>query len=422
MSPGPTRATLDNGLTVVFEEHGGAEVAAVQLWVRTGARDEADPESGLSHFIEHLLFKGTATRGPGVIDQTISDLGGEMNAATAQDFTYYHAVLPARHVETAIDVLADAAMHAVFEPEELERERRVVLEEIRRAEDSPSACLWRLLAATHFADHVYARPVLGPAEVIRSASRDTIVGLYRRRYQPGASTLVVTGPVPGERVLAQAAKALGAWEAHAAAAVGGGPAPGPAVTRRARRARPYHQTYLGLAWRGPTPPDGDVHALDLAAAVLGGGRSSRLYQALRERLGLVSSIGAAFYVQRDAGTMSVTARTGDGDVDAIERAVLAEVGRLSVEPVDATELARARTAVEAAHVFGRETAEGVAYAYGLAETVWSLDFELAYVQEVRRVTAERVREAARRHLDPVRFSLAALGPVAPGAPGQEPDA
>ena len=169
--PKPERTRLDNGLTVVLQPHDAADVAAVQLWIRAGARDERPDEAGLSHFIEHLLFKGTPSRGPGVIDETISGLGGEMNAATSQDWTYFHVVLPATRLDTALDVLADAAEHAAFDPVELERERHVVLEEIHRAEDTPTSALWRLLSRRHYGVHAYGRPVLGTLESIEGMPR-----------------------------------------------------------------------------------------------------------------------------------------------------------------------------------------------------------------------------------------------------------
>jgi zinc protease len=146
--------------------------------------------------------------------------------------------------------------------------------------------------------------------------------------------------------------------------------------------------------------------------VLGQGRASRLYQGLRERLGLVSSVSGSFYLQHDAGTVAVTARTTPGQRRAVEEAVLAEVVRLRESLVDPAELERALTAIEAGRAFGRETAEGAGYAYGAAETVWTLDFELGYLDAARRVTREAIREAARRHLDPDRFTVASLGPAA----------
>ncbi len=406
----PARHRLDNGVTVILKDHQAADVAAVQLWMRVGARNETDAESGFSHFIEHLLFKGTPTRGPGVIDRTISGLGGEINAATSHDFTYYHIVLPARHLDTALDVAADAAMHASFDPGELERERLVVLEEIRRSQDSPGSYLFRFLARHHFAGHPYGRPVLGTPESIRAADRQAIVAYYRRHYVPRSAVLVVVGNADRTRALARIRAAFGAWEAGPAPAAAGQAPPELGSVRRVEEPRPLQQAYLGVSWRGPTVPQADVYAVDLLTSILGRGRASRLNQTLKESRGLVSSIGASFYPQRDAGTITVTARTTAAQRHAVEAALLEEIERLRTSLVSEAEHARALTAVEAGYAFGHETAEGLAYAYGLAESVWTLDFELTYLEEVRKVTREQIREAARRYLPPDRFTMAALAP------------
>jgi zinc protease len=410
----PERARLENGLTVVLQPHDGAEVAAVQLWVRAGARDEGPDEAGLSHFIEHLLFKGTPSRGPGVIDETISGMGGEMNAATSQDWTYFHVVLPAARLVTALDVLADAAQHALFDPVEVERERHVVLEEIRRAEDTPSAALWRVLARRHYGEHAYGRPVLGSAESIGGVPGGAIVDYYRRFYVPNNATVVVSGSVPAAECLDAVRGAFGAWT----------PRPLPPRPRRApesldaprrvEESRTLHQTYLGLAWSAPVPPDGDVYALDLVTAVLGQGRASRLVQSVRERLGLVSGIGSSFYLQHDSGMIAVMARSSTARYREVEAAVLAEVERLGRDLVSEEEHARAMTAIEAEHAFGRETAEGAAYALGMADAVWTLEFEMGYLDAVRGVTRDAMREAVRRHLRPDRFTGAAIGGADPG--------
>jgi zinc protease len=412
--PRPERVRLDNGLTLVLQEHDAADVAAVQLWVRAGARDEQPEEAGLSHFLEHLLFKGTPTRGPGEIDEAISAVGGEMNAATSQDWTYFHVVLPAAHLDTALDVLGDAARHAALDPAEVERERHVVLEEIRRAEDTPSAALWRVLSRTHFGDHAYGRPVLGSLDSIGAVPRDAIARYFRRLYTPGNATVVVAGSVPPARTLEAVQAAFGGWEPGPASARRRVGPPALDAVRRIEEPRALHQTYVGLAWRAPVPPDPDVYALDLLTTVLGHGRGSRLVQALRERLGLVSSVGASAYVQHDAGTVVVTARTTTAAYAEIEAAVLEELARVRDELVTEEELARAVTAVEAEHAFGRETAEGAAYALGTADVVWSLEYELGYVDAIRRVTREAIRDAGRRHLGE-RFSGVAMGPA--GADG-----
>jgi zinc protease len=414
LHPTPERVRLPNGLTAVLQRHDAAAVAAVQLWVRAGARDERPDEAGLSHFIEHLLFKGTPTRGPGVIDETISGLGGEMNAATSQDWTYFHVVLPAARLETALDILADAAQHAAFDPVEVERERHVVLEEIRRAEDTPTAALWRVLSRGHFGDHAYGRPVLGTAASIAGVPHQTILDYFRRSYVPNNSTVVIAGSMPVAESLDAVTRAFGGWApSPLPARPRRSPAP-PGAPRRVRESKALHQTYLGLAWSGAIPPDPDVYALDLATTVLGQGRSSRLTQSLRERLGLVSGIGSSFYLQHDSGTIAVTARTTTARYPEIEAAVLAEIARLSEELVSEEEIARALTAVEAEHAFSGETAEGSAYTLGTADTVWTLEFELGYVDAVRRVTREGIREAARRHLRSDRFTGAVIGPEAAG--------
>lgn len=406
----PQRVRLPNGLTVILKEHRAADVAAVQLWVRVGARNETDAESGLSHFIEHLLFKGTPTRGPGMIDRTISGVGGEINAATSQDFTYYRIVVPVRHLETALDVAADAAMNAAIAPAEIERERLVVLEEIRRAHDSPGGYLWRFLARHHFAGHPYGRPVLGTPESIRAARREQIVEYYRRHYVPNNAAVVVVGNVLPDRVLAHVGKGFAGWAPRPVPEPALPTSPDLAAIRRVEEPRPLQQVYLGVAWRGPVVPEADVYAVDLLASILGRGRTSRLNQALKEERGLVSSVGASFSAQRDAGVITVTARTTPARRQEVEGALLAEVERLRTTLVSETELARALTAVEAGYAFGQETAEGLAYAYGLAETVWTLEFELGYLDAVRRVTREQIREAARRYLTPDRYTAAALLP------------
>jgi zinc protease len=408
--PRPQRTRLDNGLTIIVREHVAADVAAVQLWFGVGARDEAEDEAGLSHFIEHLLFKGTPTRAPGEIDRAISALGGEMNAATSQDFTYYHVVLPARHLETALDVVVDAARNAVFDADELERERLVVLEEIRRSRDNPSGYLWRVLTHHHFAGHPYGKDVLGTPESIGGAPRARILDYYRRHYAPGNATVVVIGHLDPAQTLARVREVFGGWTPVPLAPRARVAPPGLTAVERVEEPRPLQQAYVGVAWRGPATPGPDMYAADLLASILGRGRTSRLHQALKEQRGLVSTVGASYWVQREAGTIAVTARTDAGRAREVEGALLEELEQIRRAPVSETELARALTAVEAGYAFGHETAEGVAYSYGLAELTWTLEFELGYLEEIRKVTREQIQEAAARYLVTDRFTVAILAP------------
>src|SRR5262249_3507734 len=197
----------------------------------------------------------------GVMIATVAGIGGGMNTVTTQDWTSFRVVLPARRLATALDVLADAAQHAVFDPIEVERERHVVLEEIRRAEDTPSAALWRVLAREHFGEHAYGRPVLGSTESISGGPREKIGDYYRRSYVPNNTTVVVAGSMPASRSLDAVRQAFSGW---APGALPARPrlAPGAVdAPRRVEASKALHQTYLGLAWAGPIPPDPDVYAL-----------------------------------------------------------------------------------------------------------------------------------------------------------------
>jgi predicted Zn-dependent peptidase len=244
-------------------------------------------------------------------------------------------------------------------------------------------------------------------------SREAIVDYYRRLYVPNNAAVVVSGSIPASRSLDAVRAAFGDWAPRPVPPRPRRPPEPLGAARRVEETRALHQTYLGLAWAAPIPPDADVYALDLVASVLGQGRSSRLVQAVRERLGLVSGIGMSFYLQHDSGLLAVTARTSTARYPEIEAAVLTEIERMREELVTEDEFARALTTVEAEHAFSRETAEGAAYSLGNADAVWTLEFELGYLDAVRRVTREAMREAARRHLRPDRFTGAAIG----GAPG-----
>jgi zinc protease len=301
-------------------------------------------------------------------------------------------------------------MNALFDPAELERERQVVLEEIRRSRDNPGGYLWRIMTREHFAGHPYGLDVLGTPESIGGAPRERVVDYYRSHYAPSNATVVVAGNVDPADALAQVQKAFGSWERRPVAQRPLVVAPPLGEVRRAEESRALQQMYQGMAWRAPIVPDPDVYAADLLSSVLGRGRTSRLYQQVKERRGLVSTIGASFYIQREAGTLTVTARSTAADPAAVEAAVLEETARLRGELVEEGELARALTGVEAGYAFGHETAEGLAYSYGQAETVWTLEFELGYLDAVRQVTRERVRDAAARYLAPDRFTAALLRP------------
>jgi len=409
---GPVRHVLPNGIPLIVQEHRASDVVAVQLWVRAGGRDEAAAELGLAHYLEHMLFKGTATRPPGFVEREVEGVGGRINAGTSWDYTFYHTVLPAKQVVPAIEMMADVGVNASLEEGLLEAEKQVVLEEMRLNDDSPRRFLVRQLFANAYDGHPYGRPVIGRAELITALSRDTLVSFYRRHYVPEMFTLVVVGAVNPDEVLRVARTTFGVLPRSGARRL---PSPAPTAPRAVRleEVRPGGQAHLGMAWQAPRLDHADTPALDLLMSILGRTKASRLVASLRERQGLVSSITSGLNAMEGAGLIMVTAQLEPEQLARAEAEIIGEIRRVRDGGVTATELKRAITAAEVDHEFARETAEGRARAWGQAETTWRLEEELVYVDRIRSVTRAQVQAAARRYLDPDRYVRVALVPPKP---------
>ena len=388
---GPSREVLANGLRLIIQEHPASDVVALHLWV--------------GHFAEHMLFKGTERRAPGFVDREIESVGGRTNAGTSWDYTFYYILLPASQTTKGIEILSDMAFNSAFDERELAREREVVFEEIRLGEDNPRSYLGRRLYELTFRGEAYGHPVLGDREVLRVASRETLRGFYARHYAPDNMTLVVVGAVRPDEIRAAVARTFATASARGYRRATP-PAPRPlGESNREMRPRPERQASIGLTWLAPRLGERDMFATDLLAHILGGSHSSRLNQILRERLRLVTSVRAGYSALQGAGVLSVTALCEPSDVEEVEATVLAEVKRIQDEGVSQAERDRAVTAAESQHAFAIETAEGRAYAYGFAETLWTLEGELRYLEGIRAVTPEQIRAAARRYLSAANARL-----------------
>ena len=296
--------------------------------------------------------------------------------------------------------------NSVFDPRELAREREVVYEEIRLGEDNLRNFLGRRLFNLTFRGETYGYPVLGERETLAASSQETLRGYYKRHYVPENMTLVVVGAVQPEAIRAVVNRVFAGVPAQGYRRATP-PAPRPLdATYREERPRPERQASLGLGWLAPPLGARDMFATDLLAHILGGSQTSRLNQALRERQRLVTSVRASYSALQSAGMLGVSALFEPEDLEKVESAVLAEIKRIQDEGVTQAERDRAVTAAESRHVFSIETAEGRAYAYGMAETLWTLQAELRYLEGIRAVTREEIQAAARRYLGAERSRLA----------------
>jgi len=393
----PVREILQNGVVLIAQEHRASDVVALQLWVRVGGRDESPDELGLSHYLEHMLFKGTPTRPPGSIDALIEGLGGTSNAFTSYDYTHYDVVLPGGRLRAGMELLADIGVNAAFVPDELESEKKVVFEEMNLVEDDPEKFLNRRLTELAYAPHPYGRPILGTRELIQALTRERLAAYYTKRYVPRNMVLVVVGAVTPAEARAAARETFG--RLRGAEPARPAPPPPPAVdrSRRVEVPRDEKQAYLGLAWRAAATADEDIYPVDLLTYILGDSPSSRLNQTVRERLRLVSAIEASYVASEQGGIVKVTARLEPANLEKAEAAILDVIRRVRAEGVTEAERQRAIITAESSYAFDIETAEGLAKSYGQAETTWTLENELAYLDRLRQISAAQIQAVARKY-------------------------
>jgi zinc protease len=405
------RTTLDNGLKVVLLEDHSAPVVALNVWVRVGSADERPPEGGMAHVFEHMLFKGTDTRALGEIATTVEAAGGNINAFTSFDMTVYHITMASRDAAVGIEVLADAVQHSTFDPGELAKEKEVVLEEIRRGEDSPHRELSQSLFDLAYETHPYRRPVIGTAELVKSFSREQLLDFFHRWYVPNNMTFVAVGDIDPEAVLKQIREAFADARprkdlAHPRAAEPEQEAPGAAIVRR-----DFEQTLMGLAYPIAAFRDEDTTYLDLLAMVLGSGDSSRLYRNVKDRYEFVHTISATAYTPLDPGLFLVDVALEPDGIETALTAIAKEIQHMRDSGPSEVELERARVNLLANQIYEKETMQGQARKMGYYETLsGGLEEEEAYLERARRATPADLKKVAQRYLAPQRANVVALLP------------
>lgn len=397
----PTRHRLDNGLTLLHEHQGAAHVVAWQIWVNVGGADETPEEAGLAHLHEHMLFKGTERRGPGEIARDIEAHGGEVNAWTSWDNTVYHTVMASQFAREGLDVLADAVRFPRFDPQELARECEVVVEEIKRAEDTPARRASRDLFRESYQVHPYRLPVLGTPESVRATTRERILAFYRKHYTPEAMTLVAVGDVPLESVRAWAEQLLGGdWERQRAPSRHRAVEPPRAGRRVHLVPDEAKEAWLNVSFAIPGANHEDVPALDVLAMLAGQGETSRLFRQVKRGGRLVNEISAYAYTPVDPGLFGVGMTLPGEKMRPALTESLRTLAQLVAAPPSEEELATIKALVESEAVYARETVQGLARKLGHYETsLGGYEAEERYHARVAALTPEAIREVARRYVD-----------------------
>jgi predicted Zn-dependent peptidase len=393
----------------------GVRSAAVGVFVQVGSRDEAAQLNGASHFLEHLLFKGTPTRSAMDISAALDEVGGEFNAYTAREYTCYHARVLDEDLPTALDVLGDMVTSSLITGEDVEAEREVILDEIAMHDDDPDDVVHNLFAATAWAGSPLARPIAGTADSIKALTRAQISGYYKRRYRPEVMTLAVAGNVDHADVVRRARRAFGRngfLDRDVKPAE-------PRVTARPRAfhpgevsaTRPFEQVNVVLGVQGLTRSDPRRYTLGVLNAALGGGSSSRLFQEVRERRGLAYSVYSFGLGYSDAGMVGVAAGSLPGKADELLSVVRSELVRVAESGLEDDEVARGKGQVRGGMVLGLEDSGSRMTRLGESELFQKRLRPVDEVLElIEAVTAEDVHTLA-RELFTRPQTLAHVGPA-----------
>ncbi len=408
------KKTLDNGLTLLLKDVPGSKVATVQVWVKAGSIYEEPHEAGITHLIEHMIFKGTETLGPGELAGVIEENGGRINAYTSYEYTVYHATLSARHWATAMDVLTDALLHSVFDEEELEREKLVILEEIRMRNDRPAIKLYEQLMDTAYKKHSYRLPIIGTVESVSSFSRDDIKNYMAKHYRPDNFAVVVVGDLRFKPVLAQVEKLFGAMPREEMAEADLPVEPVQNSARVFSLEDDIKQSHMALAFPIPSFSDDDTPVIDVISDILGKGETSRLYNQLRNEKGLVYKIHTSAFTPKYSGLFEVSASLDGKKIAAALEAALEEIFKLKYVLVEDDELERVKVNLESDFIFNLERVEGQARILGSFEFLTGDPREDEYLEKVRAVSREDIQRVAQRYFSGRKITAGALAPKGNG--------
>jgi zinc protease len=419
---GTAERVLDNGMKIVVREDRRAPVVTSMLWYRVGSIDEGKGLTGLSHVIEHMMFRGTRRLSDGEFSRRIAQLGGRDNAFTGRDYTAYHQQLAANQLHAAIELEAERMANLVMQPELFAREMQVVMEERRwRTDDRPRAALAEQLYATAFTVHPYRAPVIGWMSDLESLTIEDAREFHRRWYGPNNAVLVVVGDVDAEQVFRMANRHFGRIPARPLPRRALPAEPEQRAMRRVVLQGAAQSPFLMLGFHVPVLRDADrdwePYALEVLESVLDASEVARLPRALVREARVAGSATATYEkFQRGPGLFVISAAPGEGrSVAELEAALRAELARLAREGISADELARARNQLVSHHLFQQDSLFTQASRIGVAEMAGhSARVFDRFAERIRAVTAEQVREVARRYLVDERMTVAVLEPLAPG--------
>ncbi len=402
------REILPNGLTLITEEMEHIRSVSLGIWIKTGSRDEESQWNGISHFVEHMVFKGSKNRSAEGIARQVDSIGGNMDAFTAKECICFNMKVLDEHLPIAMDVLSDLVLNPIFDAQDIARERGVILEEIKMDEDNPDYLVHEIFTQSFWKDHALGKPILGTKDTVKTFERDPVVSFYNQRFAPGNLIVSAAGHLKHEQFVELVTKHFGGIESRKNGFHSPQPKIAPRIIMRNKKALEQVQICIGV----PSHPIAHDrrHASYILSTLLGGGMSSRLFQNIRERQGLAYSIYADLNPYRDTGCLAVYAGTSRSSAAKVVQSVVSEFRKLKEEPVPEEELRRAQDQLKGSLMLSLESStarmSNLARQEMYFDRFYSMD-EL--IEKIDSVTAEELRELANSFFVTESIALTVLG-------------
>jgi predicted Zn-dependent peptidase len=402
--------TLPNGLLVLTERMPHMRSVAMGVWIDCGSRDESPEVNGISHFIEHMLFKGTTTRSASQLAREVDAIGGNLDAFTGKETICFNIKVLDDNVPAALDLLTDLVLHPTFAPEDIRREQGVILEEIKMDEDNPDYLVHELFTQNFWPNDALGRPILGTNKTVSSFTQPLVFAEYLRRFTPANMVFTAAGNLDHDNFVAQVEAAFSSLSAGSGDKLTRAAAPqaSPHITLKNKKS--LEQVQFCLAVPAAPVADPSRYAAYLLNSILGGGMSSRLFQSIREDRGLAYSIYSEMNPFRDTGSLAVYAGCSRSNAHEVLQLTLAEFARIKAEPVTPEELDRARNQLKGNLVLGLESSSSRMSSLARQQMYWGRFFSLDEITtEVDRVTADDLQRLANQLLRPEALALTLLG-------------
>lgn len=409
------KTVLDNGIRILSEEMPSARSVSLGIWVENGSRHESRHQSGISHFVEHLFFKGTEQRSAARIAEEMDSVGGVLNAFTAKEYTCYYAKVLDENLSLAVDLLTDIFLHSVFNREEIERERTVILQEISQVEDTPDDYVHDLFNLDFFKDHSLGRPICGEAATVLNFCQEDLIQFVRDRYLPGRVIVAAAGHLRHEALVGEMARRLGTLQnakskvENLKSKIEDFPKPRSGIFQHPK---PLEQFHLCLGIAGIHQSHPLRYAANVLNTILGGGMSSRLFQEIREKRGRAYSIYSFLSAYRDVGYLGIYAGTSADWIEEVIDLIVRELRRIPKEGAHQEEAERAKNQLVGGMILGLESTDSCMSHVAKNEIYFGRDLTVEEIsQGIRSVSRDEIVELASTLFQPDGMALTLLGDV-----------